>query len=631
MCGILGVIGTVGQEANVSDTEAIRMRDTMTHRGPDGAGLERLGNAVLGHRRLAIRDLVNGQQPARSADGRWWLVYNGELYNDADLREKLRKRGVSFQTRCDTETLVEAIAAWDVDAIPMLQGMYAFGAYDTHTGRVVLARDPLGIKPLFFADCGGCLTFASEPRAILEHPRFERRPNISVVSSYLSTLRTTLGHETLFEGLYTLQPGEIAVADARVDPTDLHVTRWWQDPDPEPMSFSEARERTFEVVSASVPRHLVADVPTCFLLSGGIDSAILAAEGVPYLNERVHTWCASDPSDCGGDAYHAKLMAKELNSVHHNVTVESASFATTCDELIAKTAMPLSTPNQVAILAVARGLRAQATVAMSGEGADELFGGYAAPLLSGMDAVFSQTGLASPGVERYRKELVAQYGTAALGTELEHYLRCTSWVHPSQKHSVLTHDASLGANGDTALLVDIDDTLRAFAHLPPGERLLRLHRRINLTGLLGRLDACTMLASVEGRVPFADATVAEEAMRIPLEHKLLLRGAADGGRSSGQKLMSEGRVTSKAVLREAWRGRLPLVISERPKVSFPLPFEEWIAQLPTPEGPTVDALFRPAAIARLGRGAAWQQSWPLWNIARWAQRWFDGIDDTWSP
>lgn len=623
MCGILGIVAERGREPRVSDRLATRMRDRMTHRGPDGAGLLRRENVVLGHRRLAIRDVESGAQPWVGRGGRWLVVYNGELYNDPELREALTAEGAQFDTRCDTETLVRSLERWDVDAIPRLRGMYAFGAYDTVTHRLVLARDPLGVKPLYFARWGGELVFASEIPPLLDHPDASAAPNLPVVSSYLTTLRTTLGHDTMFSNVHTLQPGEVAIVSAE-DLADVNVVRWWNDPPPEAIDVTDARELVRQSLHDSVRRHLVSDVPTCMLLSGGLDSAIIGVEARDARDAALRTWCAADDGDCGGDAAHAARMSEALGSEHHLATVQQTAFGQTWAELVDTLATPVSTPNQAAIVAVARDLRPHATVALSGEGADELFAGYGAPLVSGMDALFAARTDPSNGAgQRYLAELHDQYGTARLGGEVEHYLRCTSWVPGDAKSSLLTREAHDAIEGDHALRRELAAQFGLDRGLTAPERLLRVHRRINLTGLLLRLDACTMLASVEGRTPFADAEVAATAMRVPMRHKLRVLPHADGGRSSGQRLMLDERVQTKVVLRDAWRDRLPQEIVDRPKVSFPLPFQQWLDPLVAEPGPAARAVFRPEALQALAAGGAqhWSFAWPVWNVVRWLDRW----------
>ena len=628
MCGILGVLATNGERPRATRADVVRMRDRMEHRGPDGAGLRDLGRAVLAHRRLAIRDLEHGAQPMEA--GRWTLVYNGELYEDDLLRDRLKGEGVTFTSRCDTETLLKALTRWDVDAIPQLRGMFAFGAWDAQEERLVLARDPLGIKPLYFGEFGGDFVFASELPALLAHPDARPEPNPRVVSSYLTTLRTTLGHETLFAGIYTLQPGEAAIVRARDGHADVQVLPYWTDALPDGETITDAQVR--ETIAESVQRHGVSDVPSCLLLSGGLDSAIIGAEATRELKNPtdVQTFCAADPTDCGGDAHHARIMASHLGTTHHPVAVDRAAFADRWRELIDHSAMPVSTPNQTAILAVARALKPHATVALSGEGADELFGGYAPPMLSGLDGSLARRWGARPDATRFQDELRAQYGTLDLGDDVEHYLRCTSWVHPLTKPGLLTSSALEASGRDEALTQHLAEQL-SYDRLPSGdlapfgERLLRTHRRINLTGLLQRLDLCTMLASVEGRTPFADARVADLAMRMPLRDKLVVAPHADGLPSSASALLESGRVTTKAPLRRAWADALPESISTRPKTSFPLPFQEWMRDLAShvPDGEAVQRVFRPEAIAalRAGGGAQWPVAWPVWNIAYWLTRW----------
>ena len=206
MCGILGIIAPRGRSISVGRERVVAMRDSMTARGPDDAGLLMRGNVALAHRRLAIRDLSAGSQPIVSEDGQTAIVYNGELYNDRELRTELQQLGVKFQTRCDTETLLAAWTMWGVDCLQKLQGMFAFGVYDFAENRLYLVRDRFGVKPLFFAEAAGELVFASTVAAVLQHPHVLRQPNWSTISHYLTTFRTTMGRETMFRGVRQLRP-----------------------------------------------------------------------------------------------------------------------------------------------------------------------------------------------------------------------------------------------------------------------------------------------------------------------------------------------------------------------------------------------------------------------------------------
>lgn len=598
MCGVLGIFG-LGGPVGLDDRTAVRLRDTMTHRGPDDAGLWRCPWAVLGHRRLSvIAPGPEGHQPMVTPDGRYALVYNGELYNDAEVRRDLAAEGVAFRTACDTETVLWAMARWGERAIDRLRGMFAIGFVDTVERRVILARDPLGVKPLYAARLrtpdGPQVIFASEPPAILAHPDMATEPDWVTVSGYLTTIRPTLGRRTMFAGLETLLPGETRVYDARVDRPYQVIDAWAT----AESGVGDAAE-TGAVIADAVASHLRTDVPMCALLSGGLDSSAVVLLARAGVDHRLRTYCAGAlPGGADDDFAHARAMAAALDTDHTEVGVDAASFVEGWREIISRTGVPVSTPNEVAILAVARSLRAGGhVVTLSGEGADELFGGYGSPMMQAAARVASLGG--RPDAEGGLFHLLSN-----------------AWVSPGVKAALLQSDVLDRTEGDGVLADEYQTAFAAVsAHAPGDSHLqahLRFHRRMNLSNLLRRLDSCAMLASVEGRTPFADIRVARFAESLAMTDKFV---AGEPPRT-------------KIALRDAFHGRLPESVVARPKASFPLPFQGWM-------GPMVDelgrsdfarAVFTPEAIERVGAdpAACWTLAWPMANIAAWGERWWGG-------
>jgi asparagine synthase (glutamine-hydrolysing) len=574
------------------------LRDRLAHRGPDGEGLWDGGHVILGHRRLAVIEVgPEGAQPRVSESGA--LAYNGELYNDREVRTALAPT-TEFRTRSDAETLLAAMDAWGESALPRLRGMFALAYVDRVGERLVLARDPLGIKPLYYAmlQNGGRreLVFASEIPAILAHPSIPPRPDWVTLSAYLTTIRTTLGSRTLFEHVRIVQPGEVLVFDLR-DPElgyrRLELRSAWQDP-AALRDEGGATAATRETLTEAVKRHLHADVPVCALLSGGLDSSILAALASGQLGEspaELRTYCSGCPGEADDDFHHAAMMARRLGTRHREAPVAREVFLERWPAMVEALGLPLSTPNEVAIHEVATTLRRDGMiVTLSGEGADELFCGYDAPL---------RMALAHPaGGEEF------DGGSAILDD--------AAWIPVAAKAGVLVPDA--------VRLGEHDEILRAWyrgaydAAKLPGDRVRsvqRLIRRVNLEGLLLRLDSATMLAGVEGRTPFADAVVADLADAIPTPFKFNA---------------SAGPPSTKLVLRRAFEAAVPGEILSRRKASFPLPFQEWAAGLAAELSSSGFAreVVRPEAIrAVLSQPMElWRLTWPLVNLALWGRRWW---------
>lgn len=605
MCGIFGVVG-LGSRVRLGDPEVARLRDTMAHRGPDDAGIWRGPGAVLAHRRLeVIAPGPEGRQPMLTPDARFVLVYNGELYNDAEIRGELGAEGVRFRTRSDTETVLMALATWGEHAVARLRGMFAIGFLDTAADRLVLARDPLGVKPLYAARIvtpdGPQVVFASEPRAVLAHPDMPIEPDWATVSAYLTTIRPTLGRRTMFAGLETLLPGETRVYDTR-SPGAPRVIDAWDTPEQAPGDPC----RTRAVIADAVRSHLRTDVPMCALLSGGLDSAVIASLAREGVRGPLRTFCAGAKTQGFDDDFaHARDMAERLGTIHTEVVIDRAGFLERWAGIIDRTGVPVSTPNEIAIHAVAEALRADGNVvALSGEGADELFGGYAPPLMQAAAHVN------------------ALHGRPDTEGGLFHLLS-NAWISPQIKGSVLRDSVLARAEGDAVLLDEYRSTFDRLAADAPGDSPLqphlRFHRRMNLPNLLRRLDSTTMLASVEGRTPFADVRVARFAESLAMDAKFRAGEPAQ----------------TKAALREAFRASLPGRIVDRPKASFPLPFQAWMGPLTDRlrDSPFAREVFTREAIGTVASDpvSAWTLAWPMANLAAWGDRWWGvgvGTPDT---
>jgi len=616
MCGLFGNVAVAGREPSINDGQARRLRDQLTHRGPDGAGLWRGANAVLGHRRLAVLDPTpGGAQPMATPDGRFVLVYNGELYNDEELRAALRDRGVpapGFRTTCDTETVLHAFATWGTGAIRRLRGMFALAVLDTERNLLTLARDPFGIKPLYFWSDAHEIVFASEPPPILAHPLVSASPNMRMVSAYLTTIRTVLGTETLFEGVHALPPGHLAQCDLNGEGPVVRLIEYGGDAAPpkfvtEDDAVAETRRR----VQDSVTAHLRSDVPVCSLLSGGLDSAIVTATARTSL-AGLRTYAAgAEGAGEDEDLASAARVAALLGTNHRHAAITPGFFQETWWAMVERLGVPLSTPNEVAIFAVATRLRADGcVVTLSGEGADELFGGYSEALAAAR--AFESSGLNGVGGGRF-------------------FLEANAWIPLGAKHEVLQPDALRAAEGDSWLLRFFDRTFdtcsrEAGEGADPLEAHLRLLRTVNLTGLLQRLDTATMLASVEGRTPYADLEVAALAAALPTALKFEMEEETESGGGGGGGVATRSTMRTKTALRRAFADTLPEESLSRPKASFPLPFQEWMAEAAADAAasPFLETIVTKTALDLLRDDPSrhWRLGWPLANLALWARRWW---------
>lgn len=625
MCGIFGLATIQGRQLSLRQDTICRLRDRLTRRGPDDAGLWLSDHIALAHRRLAIQDPRHGRQPMEIGtpgtpgtpghDDHYLITYNGELYNHHDLRYELEQLGRRFTTNCDTETVLHAFAQWGPEAFRRFRGMFALAIYHPASHTLTLARDPLGIKPLYYAiidtPAGREFSFASEPVAILDHPHMPRKPDWTVVSSYLTTIRTTLGSRSMFEGINVVLPGEMIQVNLAGSELAVRQSLWHDEddaPTPCDFTFDEAAYELNRLIEQSVHAHLISDVPTCTLLSGGLDSSIISLLATDSL-EHLNTYCAGALifGESNDDFAFARVMAEQIGSNHVEIPVRMLEFQECWPWMIGELGMPLTTPNEVAIYLAARRVSEDAKVTLSGEGADEFFAGY--------DAT----------IRRATKFFADHDGDASRATSF--FLDTQSWVPLAGKGDVLLPDVIDKADDDATLHDVISKNFRNITDYESGMRAyLRAQQTFNLTGLLSRLDTATMLASVEGRTPLADRVIANFARQLPFEYLFADDPTNDRMTEDLQPHAASSTATAtasgtKRILRQAFAYRLPAEIVERPKASFPLPFEFWMADQAEalPHSSMAKELFTPKAIRTIAENPSgnWAAAWPMLNLRMW--------------
>ncbi len=584
----------VGARPENGVAAVVCLRDRLAHRGPDGAGLWDGSHVVFGHRRLVVIDPTEGGHQPMVSPGGDAIVYNGELYNDADLRRELAGLGHEFSTASDTETVLAALCRWGVGGLARLRGMYAIAFYNARARTLLLARDPLGIKPLYVTRRSvagrGEIAFASEAPVLAGVGWRATEPDVATVSAYLTTIRTSIGHRTLFRDVLTLMPGEALLVDLTRDelPASRVLDRSLDGPVRE-ITLEDAGAELRRTLEESVKLHLRSDVPMCSLLSGGIDSTVIAAMAKREVG-RLSTYCAGASGDDGaGDMSWARRASAAIGTTHTEVPIDPAMFISRWREMVDRQGVVLGTPNEVAINEVARVLRAAThVVALSGEGADELLGGYEAPMAA--CAAHVHAGNADPGVFQLHE---------------------AAWMTPDMKRVMLHERVWSTLEADAGLVAWYREEFARVAALRDDESPLQAHlrfmRRINLAGLLQRLDSAMMLEGVEGRTPFADIRVAALCESLPMRCKY------------------EEGVGTKLALRAACAGLIPDGVRLRAKASVPLPFQEWIRECAGEIGASafLRTLVRDEALALVAAepGKLWRLAWPMANLALWGRRW----------
>ena len=541
MCGIVGL---ASQDHSV-DRELLRaMAACLRHRGPDGEGDWRSPDGCVGlaHRRLAIIDLSPaGSQPMSDAAGQLCIIFNGEIYNYLELRRELEAKGHFFRTASDTEVILEAYRAWGTDCLSRLNGMFAFGLFDSQARRLFLARDRAGEKPLFYRHTPGRLVFASELKALMADPTFPRRLDLESLDFYLA-YGYVPGERCILQGVHKLGPAQALIYEP--DSDHLAAWRYWDLPDPAPersTSLNEWREELDGLLEDAVRLRLIADVPVGILLSGGLDSSLVTAMAARASVKPVKTFTISFPGHGALDeGPYARLVAEHFGTDHLEMAAEPASVAL-LPELARQYDEPLADHALVPTYLVSRLIRPQAKVALGGDGGDELFGGY--PHYSFL-LRHQRWRRAIPGAVR---TLVGRGAGRflPLGQRGRHHLMGFAQDVPwSIAHINLFFDQRsrqrlLAPVPRQGLRLDTRPESYKAGLCVPGQSILQQATRVDLAttlvdAYLVKVDRASMLNSLEIRAPFLDHRLMELAFgRLPDElratshaRKMLLRHLA---------------------------------------------------------------------------------------------------------
>ncbi|MBS0201605.1 MAG: asparagine synthase (glutamine-hydrolyzing) [Planctomycetes bacterium] len=552
MCGIFGVAGR-------PNTDGLREAAlTLQHRGPDAFGEweDSTARIYLAHCRLSIIDLSDaGRQPMANEDGTIQVTFNGEIYNFAELRTVLQSKGHSFRSRSDTEVIVHAYEEWGTACVERFRGIFAFGLWDGNRRRLVLARDHLGVKPLYYSICGDQLAFASEPRALLAIPGTSRALFIPAAIQFLQYTYTT-GSTTIWDGVFRLPPAHVLEYDSNF----ATITRrnFWQVPaETDSWTLTDASERAGELLTDAVKEELVGDVPVGVFLSGGVDSSLVsaaAAKASPAINSFCVDFVDWDQSEAS-DAQH---VAEHLGTRHHTCPVDRASFgfsaANGLTEFFQTWDEPLGDPAILPTWMISRMTREHVTVALSGDGGDELFAGYGWYQNVQAD---SRRKLAW-FVEQLRRQAgIGRSWPEGCGDELEYYqlLHCPTFTNEELQDLFpdWTVDIKESSPGDVfkPWIHPLSEPVRKW-------QIVDLHSYL-VDNNLTRVDRASMAHGLEVRVPLLDHRLVEFAYSLP-DH--VCCGEGEG----------------KRVLRELVRRWLPTEVWNKPKQGFSFPMEQFVTQ-----------------------------------------------------
>ena len=555
---------------------------TLAHRGPDDVGVEVLPandrSVVLGLARLKIVDLTAaGHQPMFSGDRSHAIAFNGEIYNFREIRAELEASGVRFTSSTDTEVVLEAYRRWGMDCFDRFVGMWGLALWDAPKGRLILSRDRLGIKPLYYARAGNVWAFASEPKAVLSALNLEKKLDLTALSDYLS-YRHTLGERTFYRDVLALEPGCHLV----IEGDTASIKRYWELPiiackhDPgEP----EALAGFTELFESSVRLRMVADVPVGAFLSGGLDSSAVAATMATLAGGRIKTFTIGYPGHEGYNEFgYANQVAQAYDTDHYEVTLNGRDVIDLVPKLVRYKDAPLAATHEVALYVLSHELRKQVTVVLSGEGADELLGGYGRIFRSAYDLQRIADG---PPEGALADNLRAKYGDHLVADPLDHFLTQYTYTPLAQKRALLTPAAREAIGPDMLNRAFFERSFNRLEGLDLHERYMWIFQTSHLLGLLGRLDSATMATSVEGRVPFVDHRLVEYVNALPLHYKMRWRSkqAEATARSLNSDQISEKHDVPKYLLKQAFSaGQLPSEVITRRKMGFPVPLGHWLRE-----------------------------------------------------
>ena len=566
MCGIVGKLNLDGN-LPVRHELLRQMMDEIAHRGPDGEGDYLSGPVGLGHRRLSIIGLESGAQPMSNEDGTVWVVYNGEIYNFPELRTELEASGHTFKSGSDTEVIVHLYEEFGTKMVERLRGMFAFALWDERKQLLLLARDRVGIKPLYYVNTGTALVFGSEIKSLLVDPSVERRVNPRAIDRFL-TYYYLPGEETLFEGIYKLDPGHyLTVHKGRVT-----KRRYWDlrfETSPRWTRFDEAVEALQTLLRDTVKDHMISDVPVGVLLSGGVDSTGILRYAVEQTKKRISTFTVGFAGeDFADERPYARLAAQHYGTLHHEITINAKDFYDFLPKYVWHMEEPVCEPPAVALYFVSRLARESSVkVLLSGEGGDEAFGGYQTYrnllLLEGLKSAFgSAKGLLRLGLKTLGQvgwKRVKRYGGFVDLPLSQYYLSRTSAPDTpfNRLKNVLYKKDFLESLDEPS----DEPTRRLFKQLdglPLLHQLLYVDTKTWLPDdLLVKADKMTMATSVELRVPLLDFQVLEFAASLPPHFKV--RG-----------------LSTKRILKAALRDSVPPAILKRKKAGFPVPYDRWL-------------------------------------------------------
>ena len=604
MCGIVGLVTKKEKENTIK-----LMSDRIKHRGPDGDGYFIDGDVALGHRRLSIIDLSSGDQPMFNEDGSVVTVFNGEIYNYQELKEELIALGHDFKTKSDTEVLVHGYEKWHTDLPKHLRGMFAFAIYDKNKNEVFLARDNFGIKPLYFAKMNDTFMFASEIKAFLDVPDFEKIFNESILETYLE-FSFVPTNETFFKGVHRLDAG----CSLLYKDNEIKLNKYFKlDFKEENMSFEDAVKNISDVMKDSVEKHLIADVEVGSFLSSGIDSSYIVSLAKPDK-----TYTVGYENKKYDETMYAKDLAEKLGIKNESKIITKEEYLENISKIMYHLDEPTSDPAAISLYFVAKLASKDLKVVLSGEGADEFFGGYNY-YREEVDYKFYNK---LPFCIRHAIGKVASIFPEGRGfnflvrrgEKLEN-----SYIGVNRNFSSKMAKKVLKNNYELEAIHVTKDVYNEFKNYSNIDKMQAIDINFWLMkDILLKADRMTMASSIEGRVPFIDKEVFKVASHLPFDYKVT-------------------KENTKVALRAAAKEVIPTEAYKKKKLGFPVPVREWIKEgdfkeevEKTLNSDVANKYFNTKIINKMfeehvnGKKDNYRKIWTIYTFIKWYQVFFEG-------
>ena len=623
MCGICGIIDFSNQIKEKKQITNV-MAEKILHRGPDDSGIFSDENISLGFKRLSILDVKNGNQPIFNKNKSIVSIFNGEIYNFKEIKKELIEKGYNFVTKTDSEIIPFAYEVWGIDFVKKLNGMFAIAIYDKLKKKFFLIRDRVGIKPLFFFNYNSTIFFSSEINSLISVPFFKKKVNLKAISSYLSYRYPTEDEENFFQGIKRVTTGSYLEFESD---KNFKKTIYWKIPFPN--SANKENERYFsdkldELLNKSVKRQLISDVPLGVFLSGGLDSSLLTAITVKYFGKSLNTYSVTLPEIGYNESLKANLVSRKLQTNHHELVLKKTNYLENLDDLIKIKGVPGSIPHEYALHLLSKEMKKKITVVLSGEGADEFFGGYSRVQKSPFDyykfQVLEKLKIKKNKYKNFLNFINSRY----------------NWFSPQDKDNLLSENFKKEIKDDQELIKNWKKNLTDGPLDDNYNKVLYMFQSKHLQCLLDRLDSMTMAASIEARVPFLDHELIEFINSVPFKYKIKWKSQIHKVLSlfSSSDKFSETLDINKYLLRKISKKYLPNKISSAKKLGFPIPLNQWmnpneVKDILTNRNSLSKDFFKKEALNKIlamskdrGFDFAGKKVWMLLNIEIWMKQHF---------